>query len=315
MLIACDNIEKLLCVELRRKGLPRGYKWPLYEIARATAEEPLILAAARLLDRPPARVTLVSGAAVPGHMPVGENDGPFGTAVLARALAALGHRIRVVTDPDCAPPIAFLLERYGVPATMRTVAVGEDVAPLTDEGDVFVAIERLGGNANGIVYGVTGVSRAAFRANLDALFRRAGELGKATIGIGDGGNEIGFGNIRGEIEARIPDYAQKDRTPCGGGILSTVETDVLVVASTSNQGAYGVAAALALLRGDLALAHTPEEEVALHHVGVGLGLTDGGTGTRIAACDGISAEANAAMVRLVREIVELTLLPERPRSF
>ena len=103
MLIACDNIDKLLCVEMRRPGLPRGFKWPLYEIARGRLSEPMVLAAARLLDRPPAAIGIVTGAAVPKHMPKGENDGPFGAVALARALNAIGHRSTVYTDAECAP--------------------------------------------------------------------------------------------------------------------------------------------------------------------------------------------------------------------
>jgi hypothetical protein len=55
--------------------------------------------------------------------------------------------------------------------------------------------------------------------------------------------------------------------------------------------------------------------VALHHVGVGLGLVDGGGGDRIPWCDGIPAEANAALVRLMQNIVERTLEPPRVRKF
>ena len=56
-------------------------------------------------------------------------------------------------------------------------------------------------------------------------------------------------------------------------------------------------------------------EVALHHVGVGLGLTDGGTGTVIPRCDDISAAGNAAYVQIMREIVEQSVLPPRERNF
>jgi hypothetical protein len=90
---------------------------------------------------------------------------------------------------------------------------------------------------------------------------------------------------------------------------------VLAVGSSSNIGAYGVAAAIALLRRDPSLCHTPDEEVALHHVGVGLGLVDGGGGERIPWCDGIPAAAAAAMVRLMQNIVERTLDPPRKRTF
>ena len=123
MLIAADNIDKLLCVEIRRAGLPRGFKWPLYELARSKLAEPMVIAAARILDRPPARVALVTGAAVPDHMPKGENDGPFGAAVMAKALHAVGHETAVFTDPECAAPIQALLDRYDLPSRVESVSL------------------------------------------------------------------------------------------------------------------------------------------------------------------------------------------------
>ena len=51
MEIACDNIDKLINIEMRRTGLPRGKKWVLWEVARELSREPLVLAAARLLNR------------------------------------------------------------------------------------------------------------------------------------------------------------------------------------------------------------------------------------------------------------------------
>jgi hypothetical protein len=317
MLIACDNIDKLLCVEMRRPGLPRGFKWPLYEIARSRLSEPMVLAAARLLDRPPATVGIVTGAAVPKHMPKGENDGPFGAVALAQALNAIGHCSTVYTDAECAPAIVALLARYEFDTPVITVARKDDAEQegIAEACDILVAIERLGGNINGNIHGVTGVSRDGERANFDHLFAHAQRLGKATIGIGDGGNEIGFGNIHAELSENWTQYAAKDKTPCGGGIFTVVETDVLVVASTSNLGAYAVIGALAMLRKDATLCHDPDEEVALHYIGVGLGLIDGGSGLNIPWCDGIPAESNAAVVRLIQNIVEITLLEKRERPF
>jgi hypothetical protein len=173
----------------------------------------------------------------------------------------------------------------------------------------------LGGNRHGIVDGVTGVSRSAHRANVDTIFTTATRLGKPTLSIGDGGNEIGFGKVHAELERRLPDHTMASITPCGGGVFSVVPTDVLAVGSSSNIGAYGVVAAIALLKRDPGLCHTPEEEVALHHIGVGLGLVDGGGGERIPWCDGIPADASAAMVRLMQNIVERTLDTPRKRTF
>ena len=317
MEIAADNIDKLINIEMRRTGMPRGKKWVLWEVAREISPEPLVLAAARLLDRAPCSIAIVTGAAVPNHMPVGENDGPFGSVVLAAALARIGHTVTIYTDPDALPPIAMLAKRAGLDIEVLPLVLGDTAqqVKIAEKHDLFVAIERLGGNRNGFIYGVTGVSRSPHRANVDTIFTTATKLGKPTLAIGDGGNEIGFGKVHAELEMRLPEHTMAAKTPCGGGVFSVVPTDVLAVGTSSNIGAYGVVAGLALLKKDASLCHTPEEEVALHHVGVGLGLVDGGGGGLIAACDGIPADANAALVLLMRNIVEQTLAPPRVRTF
>ena len=317
MKIACENIDIVMNVEMRRRGLPRGNKWAMYRMARELEDEALCLAAARVFDRPPARVLIATGAAVPEHMPVGENDGPIGTAVLARALQRMGHSIGVVTDAVSAPPIEGLFDHLGVDADVTTVEVGDTETPdrLLSEHDIVTAVERLGGNRNGFLHGVNGVLRSGHRANLDRLFFGAAEQGKPTVAIGDGGNEIGFGRIVERLEREMPEFAGKEATPCGGGVYSVVPADVLVVANSSNIGAYGVAAALALLRMDPALAHDAELDLGLHHFGAGLGLVDGANGARHAWCDGIPPEATAAVVTIMRAIVTQTLAPEHVRGF
>jgi hypothetical protein len=317
MEIAADNIDKLINIEMRRTGMPRGKKWVLWEVARTQSSEPLVLAAARLLDRAPSDIAIVTGAAVPGHMPVGENDGPFGSVVLATALTRLGHKVAIYTDPDALPPIDMLARRAGLAAEVIPLKLGDtdQQVAIAEKHDLFVAIERLGGNRHGIIYGVTGVSRASHRANVDTIFLTASKLGKPTLAIGDGGNEIGFGKVHAELEMRLADHTMAAKTPCGGGVFSVVPTDVLAVGTSSNIGAYGVVAALALLKRDAGLCHTADEEIALHYIGVGLGLVDGGGGERIPWCDGIPADASAALVRLMQNIVQRTLEPSRQRKF
>ena len=61
-----------------------------------------------------------------------------------------------------------------------------------------------------------------------------------TIGIGDGGNEIGMGKLpAGLIAQHVPNGAQ---------IACVTSCDHLVVAGVSNWGAYGLAAGVRLLR-------------------------------------------------------------------
>jgi hypothetical protein len=229
----------------------------------------------------------------------------------------MGHSVRILTDPACAGPFEGLIRYLGLP--VEVLRIGLEDRPMqermVEENEVFVAIERLGGNVNGNLYGVNGKPRRGMRANLDHLFRTARARGKPTLAIGDGGNEIGFGKIRPRLEREMPDFAYKDVTPCGGGIYSAVETDTLLVANSSNIGAYGVTAALALLRRDPSLCHTPQLDYALAHVGAGLGLVDGVNGALRPWCDGIPPEANAAVVEIMRNIVERTLEAAAPREF
>jgi hypothetical protein len=315
--IAFDNLDRLINVEMRSRGLPRGLKWTMFSIAREHAGMSLVAAAALEFDRPAARILLVSGAAVPEHMPVGENDGPIGTVVLARALKRIGHTVQILTDPVAAEPFRGLLRSIGQDIPVLEIGLNDRAMQerLAADHDIVCGIERLGGNVNGIIYGATGHSRAPFRANLDHLIRCARASGKRTIGVGDGGNEIGFGNVRERLMAAIPRYAYTGITPCGGGVYSAVETDVLLVANTSNMGAHAITAGLALLRRDLSLCHTAEEEHALAHVGVGLGLIDGGNGQLRPWCDGVPPAANAAVVEVMRTIVSQTLLPGEDRKF
>lgn len=315
--IAAENIDRLITVEIRRPGVTRGFKSVLYEVARAAAAGPLVLEAALMLNVAPCRIGIVTGAAVAGHMPLGENDGPFGAVVLAGTLERIGHTTTLYTDPECAGPIHALIAINGLNTTL--VELDRDNAAqqhqAAADSDILIAIERLGGNPHGHIYGMTAVARDGGRAKVDTMFHTHTALGRPSLGIGDGGNEVGFGSLRETLVQRLPHINQADKTPCGGGVFSTVPTTKLVVGSTSNLGAYGVCAALALLRNDISLCHSPDQEFALHHVGVGLGLTDGGGGGVIAACDGIPADANAAVVLLMRSIVERALLPERKRAF
>ncbi|MDN5925876.1 MAG: DUF4392 domain-containing protein [Hyphomicrobiales bacterium] len=315
--VAYDAIDKVQCVEMRRRGLPRGHKWDLYELARETENEPLVLAAARKLVGDRKHVGILTGAAVPEHMPKGENDGPFGAVVLARALLMLGNKVTIITDPEPAPAIEALLAflKLDVPVAVFELGTADRQAEFAAKLDALVTIERLGGNGNGHLHGISGVSRDSFRVNFDALVNEANRLGKVTIGIGDGGNEIGFGKIYEALKTRLPELNNESKTPCGGGIFSVVATGTLVIGSTSNLGAYGLCAALAMLSNNTELCHTPESEIALHYIGVGLGMSDGGTGRCIADCDGIPAETNAAVVQMMKTIVEMELSPPRQRAF
>jgi hypothetical protein len=105
-----------------------------------------------------------------------------------------------------------------------------------------------------------------------------------TIGIGDGGNEIGMG--------KIPWSTIHRNIPGGGLIACRVPCDHLIVCGVSNWGAYALAAGLVLLKG-----RVPHElfdiecERHLLQIMVENGpLVDGVTGQPTATVDGLSFE-------------------------
>ena len=315
--IAFENIDRVLSLELQGAALPYGVKARLYEATRMVHEKPPVEEAAIILNCQPCTIGIVTGAQVPEKMPLGENDGPLGSVILARALNQIGHQVILYTDDAAAAPIEKLLNWLSVDAKLIRLEMENTNAQkrIADTLDIGIAVERLGGNPNGILYGATGVSRSDFRCNTDTIFETMTALGKPTIGIADGGNEIGCGKIRGIIVDTLADLNYADRTPCGGGIFSVVSTDVLVIATSSNLGCAGLTSALALTRHDPLLCHTEEVERAVIAKGVELGLTDGGTGKVIEAVDGVAAHVHAGLVLIMKSIVERALAIAPERSF
>jgi hypothetical protein len=254
-------------------------------------------AAARSLARA-RRVVLVTGfVARPAW--AAETDGPSGTVVLGRALRRLGARVAYLADPPVAPLLEACLRALGEPrgviplpaepaAALRAAraAVGE-FAPTH-----LVAVERPGRAIDGGYYNARGSSVAAINAPLDGLFLRR-RSGAVTIGVGDGGNEIGMGRVRARVKRDVPH---------GAKIASVVRTDHLIVAGTSNWGAWGVVAHLGLAT-DRALLHTPAEEARLTRAMVRAGAVDGLTGAARPSVDDLPLGLHQALLETLRGLV------------
>lgn len=123
--------------------------------------------------------------------------------------------------------------------------------------------------------------------------------GCLTIGIGDGGNEIGMG--------KIPHETIVKNIPNGDLIHCRVPTDHLIVAGVSNWGAYALAAGVYVLRGvkpppDL---FDPDREREILEVMVREGpLVDGVTGQQTATVDGLTWDEYAKPLVRIRAILE-----------
>jgi hypothetical protein len=123
-------------------------------------------------------------------------------------------------------------------------------------------------------------------------------LRPVTIGIGDGGNEIGMGKVPWEVI--------RCNIPRGGLIACRIATDHLLVAGVSNWGAYALAAGVALLRGkavpDDWLDRAHERSILEDMVAQGP-LVDGVSGTFTVAVDGLPFETYARPLQQIASIL------------
>jgi hypothetical protein len=123
---------------------------------------------------------------------------------------------------------------YPVAGHRESEAFAKDLIAAERPG-VVIAVERAGVLGDGTYRNCMGIDFTSFNAKTDYLCRHA----PASVGIGDGGNEIGMGNLRDAI-------ASTEGLPADPCITTT---DRLIVASCSNWGAYGLIAAMSQMRG------------------------------------------------------------------
>jgi hypothetical protein len=130
--------------------------------------------------------------------------------------------------------------------------------------------------------------------------------GGLTIGIGDLGNEMGFGNIYDTVVTE---------TPKGNIIGCIVPTDILVVAGCSNWGAYGISAAIAAIRRDISILHTGDIEKEMIRECCLAGGVDGFSTGPTMEVDGASINTHADFVQLLRDIVEISMSKRKPERY
>jgi len=264
------NLELLMTTEMRPHNMQQGYVRQLYELARG--ENPLTYDVSQaLLANKGGKVAIVTGIVFANVLPKGEVDGPIGAAVLGRALSMLGHEVDLMVESQMTDVMEGLIKTLGYPGKVVTTdkRSSEEVTAWADDYDIAVTVEKLGRASDGLRHSVNGTpldKDGDFY--IDDFIVAMTEKGKLTIGIGDGGNEIGFGKMLEQVQKTVLH---------GPTIATTTATKYLVPAAVSNYGAYALTAALALgaekpeLLVDGAMVKTLIEGV------VALGCLDGGT--------------------------------------
>jgi len=277
---ALDDLDRLLALDPGGRGITR-YATPGAALAAAHA-----LRRAR-------RVVIVTGFCVPPGIP--ETDGPPGAAVLGRALRRLGARVRYVTDPAVRGAMAAALAALDEPPDVDVYHPGNDAARTLlalEKPTHLIAIERPGRTRTGDYLSARGETVAPWNSPLDEIFLLTGGKGRGvpvTVAVGDGGNEIGMGNVRTRLAREGALMAR---------IASTVRVSRLVVAGVSNWGAYGIVAALSRVSGQMLL-HGAAQERRLVEACVDAGAVDGITRRPEPTVDGLPLEAHAGFVALL----------------
>lgn len=321
-----ERIDRLMTVEMRplSGGLPSNYVVPLYNACRRHHGQPLSsLAALRLTGKLAAGgvVFIATGAGVGPNLPHGETDGPVGAGALAYALIKLfGARIVFVTEDAHRAPVDAVAAAINAeispafPATTECFPLGlaagvEFANQLVEEYGpaVVVFVERDGPNKEGFFHGVRGDCRAPDDVgHVYLLAEIASDSGYLTIGIGDGGNEVGFGAIRDAVTSVHPLGARSNAGHVSG-VVTRVATDVVVSASVSNWGAYAIAAALAAILNRPDALYSATFDRRLLQGCVDAGARDGATARQEAAVDGIDGKGQAAFLDMLRSIVRVSI--------
>lgn len=270
-----QQIEGLL-VERNLRGMA---------LARQALRPGYLARAAALLFKPGQHVLVGTGFPVAGTF---ETDGPVGAIAIYRMLQQLGIKPVLV----CGEPLYTALQRDFQVEQMQLGSDGHTRASelLTIyQPAAVLCIERPGKAADGRYYNMRHEDISCSVADLDTLVQLARDSAVATVGIGDGGNEIGMGNIANIIGALD---IRPALTCC----------DELIVADVSNWGAYGLACFLSLQSGQDLFACCDAKPV-LQFLSAH-GSVDGVTRQNTLTEDGLTPEVGAALCQHIYQLYQ-----------
>ncbi len=224
-----------------------------------------------------------------------ETDGPPGAIAIGNALETLGRKVSYITDVYGAPTlrdsVSGQIEVVDFPIT-EIADSQQHASRLLDRLDpsLLISIERSGRTRSDTYLNMRDADITPHTARLDYLF----EAGIPSVGIGDGGNEIGMGNLA----QVIPTVERLPQSP------AITQVDRLVIASVSNWGGYGLVAALSRLVGRNLLPTVDHETDLIQRLVDNGVVVDGTTGEAVYTVDNFSTEENGKVLQQLHRLVE-----------
>lgn len=243
-------------------------------------------------------VLIVTGFVIRDQL-FGETDGPVGAVSIAGALNMLGKNSVIVTDIYSEEILRVALKTIDLEIVLEIITKNDEdnfyeIILNKYKPDCLISIERPGEAVDGLMYSMTGECISSLVSSVDPLFREAKKRGLCTIGIGDGGNEIGMGKIRNYVINNVPN---------GDIIVASFAADYLIVSGVSNWGAHALVAALSILSNRNLLYDVETEEKLLRAI-VDIGAVNGMTKQNVLTVDGLGLEDNIKIVKTLKSVVE-----------
>lgn len=332
--IVGESADRLVSTQIYGSGgaaalTNRNLTMDLYNAARELHGEPLTYLAARgLIERvKPRDVVLISTGFFDPPSMIDESDGPVGAVHLARALCTAFDATPVfLTEVANMERMARLAASTGLEVldveTARTTPYKAAVLPVPiDHGRAgaeaarvmaayapaaMVSIEKPGPSKTGRYHTGVGLDVTDTLGKIDHFVDAAHKAGVLTIGIGDGGNEVGLGNIIDTVTEVVPG---------GDKIGAATKCDILVIASTANWGSYAIEACIAAALHKPEVLHALDDERRVVDGSVNAGFIDPATGIPNGWIDGTPPICSESMLELLRQMVELRLTARyRPNS-
>lgn len=265
----------------------RGISMLLPHVSETVCED-----AANIILKNPNNVIILTGFYILSAG-AAETDGPIGAIAIGNALKKLGYHVTYVTDEFSKPPIEKVLSENDN-LEIFPMQDHEQSAITADKmindlnPNLIISIERCGPTANGDYLNSKGKKIGEFNSKTEFLLNN----NIPSIGIGDGGNEIGMGNLKHIIK----NSTELSNPPC----ITT--TDLLIPASTSNWGGYGLVAGLSKITKKNLLPSISEDEKLIKDF-VDAGGVDGITATSTYKVDSFELEVNSSILNRLHKQV------------
>ena len=236
--------------------------------------------AAKLLNKNHRLVFIGTGFPVNGSF---ETDGPLGAIAIYKSIKVMGGEPYIVCDNPLFDAIKHKFNAIEItPSDDSSLELINKYNP-----SLIMSIERPGKNKDGRYYNMRGVDISEKCANFDSFFENAR---CPKISIGDGGNEIGMGNV----ESHLYDLNIKP---------SSTTCDELLVADVSNWAAHGLLAILSVINNKNLFEDWNNEKIL--KLLCSLGAVDGVSGESSITEDGFSPKESELVIDNLKKLSRL----------